>query len=317
MNIAEIERELSECMRRLASSINRPDVPDAVWGCLMKVGLPFDVVREGFAGQEWGELVREAKRCLHSAHENAGSVPPPRRADRKPDLDVSVDLDDYSRRRAETASDVAALFADGHPEVKGFREAYLGAESARLSEEQARGFRAEDQPEHILDEMLSIAQRLGWRYRWTYRDTWWYLLTGQAPYIQPLRVHYEYVSDEEHYPNMAQLTLILEPWVDAKDLERVYRDVQRQVLGGDNRKKPTRTLDAVRFVARRMREHGRESWSKLHTEWNRSQTHLVRRYESRGALELAFKRFTRAVYHEPTYEPAKPEPWEARGVHKT
>jgi hypothetical protein len=306
------EQELHECKSKLASAIDRPDVPDAVWGYVMKLDLPFDAIREGYAGRGWDELVREAKDYLINEHERAGFVLPPKRADRKPPREVSVDLDDYSQRRAETASEVAALFADGHPEVKGFREAYLGGESVRLSEEQARGFLEGDQPEHILDEMLSIARRLGWGYRWTYHDTWWFLLTGQAPYIQPLRVHHEYVRDEEHYPNMVQLTLVVEPWVDAKDLERVYRDVQRQVLGGDNRKKPTRTLDAVRFVARRMREHGRESWSKLQTEWNRSQTHPEGRYKSHGALELAFKRFARAVYHEPTYERAKPEPWEPK-----
>lgn len=303
-----VEQELHECKSKLASSIDRPDVPDAVWGYVMTLDLPFDAIREGYSGQGWDELVREAKDYLINEHEQAGFVLPPKRANRKPAQEVSVDLNAYSRRRAETASEVAALFADDHPEVKKFREAYLGGENVRLSEEQARQFLDGSQPEHILDEMLSIAQRLGWRYRWTYHDTWWYLLTGQGPYIQPLRVHYEYVSDEEHHPNMAQLTLIVEPWVDATQVERVYRDVQRQVLSGDNRKKPARTLDAVHFVARRMREQNGESWSNFKRQWNQSQTDPQWRYKSRGALELAFKRFVRRIYHRPTYKPSESEP---------
>jgi hypothetical protein len=77
---------------------------------------------------------------------------------------------------------------------------------------------------------------------------WWFALTGDAPYVQPLRVHYDSIEDEPHYPNMGQLTLIVEPWVDATEVERVYRSVQRQVLGGDNRKKDKHTLEAARFV---------------------------------------------------------------------
>ena len=52
--------------------------------------------------------------------------------------------------------------------------------------------------------------------------------------------------------------MIVELWVDTKDVEQVYRDVQRQVLGGDkrkstdNRKKKERTLDAVGFAARQI-----------------------------------------------------------------
>jgi len=69
-----------------------------------------------------------------------------------------------------------------------------------------------------------------------------------------------------------------EAWVDAKDVERVHRDGQRQVLGGDNRKKAKRTLEAVLFVARQIREHGAEARSKRVERWNGA--HLGRRYKS-------------------------------------
>jgi hypothetical protein len=238
---------------------------------------------------------------------------PPERPDRVIPEEVSVELDGYTRKRAETASEVAATFADKHPEVRRFRRAYLGGEDVRLTEEQAQEFLDHPPTGEILDELLSLARKLGWRYRWTYRDTWWFLLTGNVPHIVPLRIHYNYVRDEQnspepHYPNMAEITLIVEPWIDAKDVERVYRDVQRQVLGGDNRKKDERTIEAVRFVARQIRLHGGLSWLEMKERWNRSQTDPDWRYSSRGGLHQAFKRFVRAVYHPLVYEAPVPKP---------
>jgi hypothetical protein len=145
------------------------------------------------------------------------------------------------------------------------------------------------------------------------------VLTGDVPYVQPLTVHFSYnVSNEDHYPNTAEITMIVEPWVDAKDVERVYRDVQRQVLGGDkrksadNRKKKERTLDAVCFAARRIRESGNESWAELTRRWNRSQKNRKRRYNSRSGLLQAFKRFMRPAYNQPIYKPFESEPWQVQ-----
>jgi len=247
--------------------------------------------------RQWGEGVRYL---------------PPARPDRVIPEKVSVELDGYTRKRAETASEVAATFADKHPEVRGFRRTYLGGEYVRLTEEQAQEFLDYPPTGEILDELLSLAQKLGWHYRWTYRDTWLFLLTGIVPHILPLRLHYNYVRDEQnspepHYPNMAEITLIVEPWIDAKDVERVYRDVQRQVLGGDNRKKDERTMEAVSFVARLIRQHSGLSWSEMKERWNRSQNDPAWRYSSRGGLHQVFKRFVRAVYHPLDYEPHGPE----------
>jgi hypothetical protein len=151
---------------------------------------------------------------------------------------------------------------------------------------------------HIFDRLHSLAQKPSGAYRWRLDAAKWFVLTGDVPYVQPLTIRFSYtISNEEHYPNTAEITMTVEPWVDAKDVERVYREVQRQVLsgdnrkGGDNRKKKERTLDAVCFAARRIREGGNESWSELTRRWNRRQKDPGRRYNSRGGLQQAFKRF--------------------------
>lgn len=107
---------------------------------------------------------------------------------------------------------------------------------------------------------------------------------------------------------MAQLTLIVEPWVDAAEVGRVYRAVQRQILGGGNRKKDERTLEAVRFAAREKRRGSAKSWAELVQRWNRRQTDAERHYESRRGLHQAFKRVARAVYHSPAIKSRQEQP---------
>ncbi len=286
---------------------------EAIWDTLDKDGW-LDLYDRGDPTAR-ADILHEATSLRELLYKRLPHVAPlhsaPERLDRSVPTEVSIDLGDYSRRRAETASEVAAAFANMHPDVRRFRRIHLGGEGARLTEEQAQAF-LEDLPTgEILEELLSLAKRLGWRYRWTYQDTWRFLLTGTVPHIVPLRVHYNYVRDEPespepHYPNMAEITLIVEPWVDARDVERIYRNVQRQVLGGDNRKNDKRTLEAIRFAARQMREHGRKSWAEIVRHWNTAQTDPKRRYDSRGGLQQAFKRFVRTTYNEPQYKAAEP-----------
>ncbi len=87
------------------------------------------------------------------------------------------------------------------------------------------------------------------------------------------------------------------------------RDGPAPALGGDNRRKPDKVLEAVRFVARQIREHGsRPSWRKLLESWNR--THPDRRYESHNALVKAFERFVHPKYNRPKYKPREPTPYQ-------
>ena len=70
-----------------------------------------------------------------------------------------------------------------------------------------------------------------------------------------------------------------DPCVDAKTIEKLYRNAQRQLLGGDNRKLARRTLEAARFAAQRIREDSAESWQRRTDRWNRLFPHWP--YKSR------------------------------------
>jgi len=58
--------------------------------------------------------------------------------------EVSIQLDDYSHKRAQVFSQLAAALADTHPDVREFRKRFLGSENIRLTEEHASEFLYEE-----------------------------------------------------------------------------------------------------------------------------------------------------------------------------
>ena len=89
----------------------------------------------------------------------------------------------------------------------------------------------------------------------------------------------------------------------------MFREVQKQVRGGDNRKVTVKVLDAVRFVARRLGT-GKVEWPVLSSAWNTAQDDPTRRYRSRDGLYKAVRRFLQPRYNKPTYPEFEPAPWQ-------
>lgn len=72
-------------------------------------------------------------------------------------------------------------------------------------------------------------------------------------------------------PPLWNITLTAAPWVSAKEVERAYRDVQRKVIGKDNRPLSPRSIAVFRFVEEVYRsagEAGKLSWRKLLALYN-------------------------------------------------
>jgi hypothetical protein len=107
----------------------------------------------------------------------------------------------------------------------------------------------------------------------------------------------------------AEIVITAEPWVDAEIVSRAFREVQKQVRGGDNRKVTVKVLDAVRFVARRLGT-GKVQWPVLHSAWNNAQDDPIRRYRSRDGLYKAVRRFLQPRYNNPTHPGYEPAPWQ-------
>lgn len=350
MDVADYVLEgLPEIRKRLAADLRWDEVPDDVWGYVEKLELPYKAwVGGSDEWEELVSEARQYKKHSATGAPVAWNLPEERR--KSPPNEVSVELDEDSERRALVFSAVAAMLAGRRASVREFRAKHLGGEDTRLTEEQAAKLLYELEPqfvrvngtierraEFVLTEQIRgnliqlradldrTARRLSKDYRWRYDAAQWFVLTGNAPYVRPLTVKVDLTqatTDDASFRNReyqlhpafksetAEITLVAEPWVDAELVAQAYRSVQRQILGGDNRKKDRRTLDAVLFAARQIRERGSFSWSELVRAWNDTQRDPGRRYKDRRGLHQAFARFLRPRYNEPRFRRYQPEPWQ-------
>lgn len=72
-------------------------------------------------------------------------------------------------------------------------------------------------------------------------------------------------------PFQHSTTLTVLPWVPASEVERVYRNIQQQVLREKPRESGLRILEVAQFVTERVRMDGtRNAWEQWFHEWNRS-----------------------------------------------
>lgn len=97
------------------------------------------------------------------------------------------------------------------------------------------------------------------------------LRTGRRPErseVDPFRVSVTYQTPGEG-ARRARISFTLEPWVSTKEVGRVYKHLQEQILGGDNRQTKVANLRLLRFVDEQTRETGqRPPWRTLMAAWN-------------------------------------------------
>jgi hypothetical protein len=318
--------DVQEIEARLAKTLGRASLPPELWGRLWQWDLVLPVVREGYDGHEWRELVETAREFSREKREDAlGTNLPPESKDRKPGDIAGVRLDGYTQLRAETFSEVAGALANRRTEVRAFRDLYLGGTESRLTDDEASAWLyRREAPTNALEDMREVSRRLSRAFRWREDDAYWFLLTGYVPFVRPISVRTRqnsffdvpnYLNRDYHLegPNFtvgtAEIVITAEPWVDAEIVSRVFREVQKQVRGGDNRKVTVKVLDAVRFVARQLGT-GKVQWPVLHSAWNAAQDDPTRRYRSRDGLYKAVRRFLQPRYNKPTYPEYEPTPWQ-------
>lgn len=119
----------------------------------------------------------------------------------------------------------------------------------------------------------------------------------------------------DYRPNTARITVTAGAWVNAKEITRAFRDAQRQILAGGDAAgpMPERTLEVVRFVARRNRKNGREEWTTLWNAWNAEYPYW--RYSSERYFQQTYERFqdrsVHSVYELPNYQKPEKTPHQA------
>jgi hypothetical protein len=320
------DRDIYDVFAELTKTLGRVSMPPELLGRLMLEANVSAVVREGYDGHEWDELVEAAREFSRENREEAlGTNLPPESRDRKPGDIAGVRLDGYTQLRAETFSEVAGALANRLAEVRTFRYLYLGGTESRLTDDEAGAWiYGSEAPTNALEDMREVSRRLSRAFRWREDDAHWFLLTGYVPFVRPISVrtrqnsfhvrpnfmNRDYQLEGPNFiVDTAEIVITAEPWVDAEIVSRVFREVQKQVRGGDNRKVTDKVLDAVRFVARQLGT-GKVQWPVLRSAWNAAQDDPTIHYHSRDGLYKAVRRFLQPRYNKPTYPEYEPTPWQ-------
>lgn len=132
----------------------------------------------------------------------------------------------------------------------------------------------------IHDESGSTLEDVGrWLitlYPWPLRDAAWFVLTGEPPEIESLKVQYDRAR--------GTYSLTFAPWISEKTIRLAYRSVQPR----DNRPLSKKGLSAFRFVNEHTEPGQTPKWAELTRLWN--EQHPEDKFTDRSALRQAYER---------------------------
>jgi hypothetical protein len=208
----------------------------------------------------------------------------------------------YVTARASAISEFVAMVADARPDVTEFREKVLGGRL--LSSEEAGAIVSAAEGEQ--DELQELGGRLANDYLgWDEREAMQYVLTGEAPRLRAIKIRGRGKFPAAYRPFQQSLTLSVLPWVPPKEVERVYRNIQRQVLEETSRETGTRILEVARFYWARLRSEGPiPSWPAWAERWN--ETHPDKKFPTWRHFREYLVRGARAAL--PRYKFPEPKP---------
>jgi hypothetical protein len=124
-------------------------------------------------------------------------------------------------------------------------------------------------PGSLLSELHDLSGLLVELYDWRQEQAGWFVLTGETPRIEPITVSASLLTGYRRIAPVWTVSLEVAPWVDAKEVTRIYREIQKQILQGDNSRVKVRNLAILRFVTAQTAAQGkRPPWRTLLERWN-------------------------------------------------
>jgi hypothetical protein len=304
----------------------RTSIPDGIWDALIEGRYAKPDLDE----MELEDLVFEAQRLMRvwweAKADGGGRKPPGRKTTIDLRREIAVDFGGNEALRARAFSELAADLGEIRPDVEGFRDDFL--EGKVLTDDQADEFLTQhgglDGDGLSIKELHWLGERLAKDYRWRQGDAMWFVLTGRVPPVFPMSAE-GLLHWSVYGPHTATITLTIEAWVDAKEVDKVYRDLQRQILGNrDNRPIGERRLRLLEFVEEQKRTNGdgwrawMQRWNEACTQWGRPEwkyeeqehpSHAVRYF--RRSHKETYERLMYPEYHPPNWRPYAPTPWQA------
>jgi hypothetical protein len=147
-------------------------------------------------------------------------------------------------------------------------------------------------PGSVCADLRRLSRTLAQFFPWEERDAMWFVLTGQAPWILPIRAEVRYRDSKDNFERMEVLVSV-EPWISARTLLAFFRRLQAGLLGGENRALGTKGLALFELVEGERAVNPRVSWNKLMAAWNKRRP--AERYHDRRVLRRDYCRTSKAL----------------------
>jgi len=155
----------------------------------------------------------------------------------------------------------------------------------------------------LRDAVREVSRFLGW----AEEQVVWLILTGEAPFLNPLKVSVDYSRGKP-----ATVKMEAAAWIPADVLVDNFRNIQQQVLTKGSDRLPVRSLQVCAFVERHVQDANEKSvWPGLWKKWNSENPD--RTYgDFRGFRQTYFRNIRKVTQ---TYEQPKikPSPKAAKG----
>jgi hypothetical protein len=105
-------------------------------------------------------------------------------------------------------------------------------------------------PGSVLGELRGLCKELTKVHPWDIDQATWFVLTEVTPFVRPIRAKKQetWLMDGRAYTT---ISLTVQPWVPPEDVETVYRQLQKQVIGGAHGRVSDKNLNLLRFVTER------------------------------------------------------------------
>jgi hypothetical protein len=105
-------------------------------------------------------------------------------------------------------------------------------------------------PGSVLGELRKLCKELTKAHPWDIDQATWFVLTGETLFVRPIRARKQetWLIDGRAYTT---ISLTVQPWVPPEQVETVYRQLQKQVIGGAHGRVSDKNLNLLRFVAER------------------------------------------------------------------
>jgi hypothetical protein len=105
-------------------------------------------------------------------------------------------------------------------------------------------------PGSVLGELRELCKELTKVHPWDIYQATWFMLTGETQFVHPIRAKKQetWLIDGRAYTT---ISLAVQPWVPPEHVETVYRQLQKQIIGGAHGRVSDKNLNLLRFVTER------------------------------------------------------------------